>query len=175
MKHAMRTIVEQMVDSLRQAEEQAHLYPTLGEHEKEAVCLFEAGVLSRQLGEHQKALEYLTRVLAICRDRYLPLRAKTLLRISWVHSALGEEQKAQEYEGRAKALFRAIKQDWPAEVDTAISSAKAAPELARGLSSPDILDAAREHLEHALDLSRKSGIGEGKTLRSPPSAMCTLK
>jgi tetratricopeptide (TPR) repeat protein len=75
---------QQKEDSFRQAaakyEEAARLYHTLGERGKEAECLAGVGILSYQVGDLRKALEYYTQTLAVHRAVGNPaLEAATLI------------------------------------------------------------------------------------------------
>jgi tetratricopeptide (TPR) repeat protein len=95
---AERLAAQQRADSLRQAvvkyEEAARLYRRLGERGKEAVCLAWIGFLSHQLGDRRKALEYLSRALAIFRDVGNRAREfRTLIyMMRLVNDDLGEKQ-----------------------------------------------------------------------------------
>ncbi len=110
---AERLRAQQTADSLRQAvakyEEASRLYHAVGEREKEVVCLVWVGVLSSQLGDVRKGLEYFSQALPIFRavgDR--AREATTLNNIGLVYSALGERQKALEYFDQALPIFRAV-------------------------------------------------------------------
>ncbi|MCS6817956.1 MAG: tetratricopeptide repeat protein, partial [Blastocatellia bacterium] len=105
--------MQETAESLRRAlakyEEAARLYHALGERSQEAMCLLLAGIIAHQIGERQKALEYLNQALPIFRtvgDR--AMEAATLIGIGAVYNALGERQKALEYLNQALPIFRAV-------------------------------------------------------------------
>ena len=100
-------------DSYRQAVEKcvmaAKLYHAAGKKPEEALSFHQAGILSRNLGEPQKALDYYNQALALRRavsDR--GGEATTLTNAGTVYAELGELQKALDYYQQALPLRRAV-------------------------------------------------------------------
>jgi CHAT domain-containing protein/Tfp pilus assembly protein PilF len=85
------------------------LFRAAGEKRWEALTLHNIGLVCDDLGEKQKALDYITQALPLIRavgDRRG--EAVTLNNIGFVYSALGEKQKALDYYSQALPLRRAV-------------------------------------------------------------------
>ncbi|MEG4455240.1 tetratricopeptide repeat protein [Microcoleus sp. N9_A1] len=90
-------------------EEALKLYRKAGDREKEAVTLNSIGLVYSELGEQQKALQYLNQSLPLSQavgDR--SQAAITLNSIGLVYSKLGEPQKALQYFNQSLPLGRAV-------------------------------------------------------------------
>ena len=99
-------------ESLRKAlvryEEALKLFRAEGDRRSEAFTLYSIGLVCSDLGEKQKALEYLGQSLTLSRAQGEPLfESTTLNHIGRLYSQLGEKQKALEYFNQALSLNRA--------------------------------------------------------------------
>lgn len=89
--------------------ESAALWQSLDDKYGQALSLYSTGAQYSDLGENQKALDYLTQALSLERavgER--PLEAFTLTFIGTVYSALGEKQKALEYYTQTLPIRREV-------------------------------------------------------------------
>ena len=90
-------------------QESAALWQSIDDKYGQALSLYSMGADYSDLGENQKALDYLTQALSLERavgER--PLEAFTLTFIGTVYSALGEKQKALEYYTQTLPIRRAV-------------------------------------------------------------------
>ena len=90
-------------------EEALKLYREAGDRRGEADTLIKIGIVYSELGEKQKALEYLGQSLPLDRatgDR--EQEATTIHNLGSVYSDLGEQQKALEYYSQSLPVFRAV-------------------------------------------------------------------
>ncbi|MEG3896329.1 tetratricopeptide repeat protein [Microcoleus sp. SVA1_B6] len=100
---------EALRGSIVKYEEALKLYRKAGDREKEAVTLNSIGLVYSELGEQQKALQYLNQSLPLSQavgDR--SQAAITLNSIGLVYSKLGEPQKALQYFNQSLPLGRAV-------------------------------------------------------------------
>jgi CHAT domain-containing protein/tetratricopeptide (TPR) repeat protein len=100
---------ESRLRGIEQRMKSLDLWRRAGERYWEAYTLHNIGRTYYELGENQKALEYLNQALPLERavgDR--SGEATTLNNIGVVYHALGEEQKALEYFGQALPIMRAV-------------------------------------------------------------------
>ncbi|MFM6077998.1 MAG: CHAT domain-containing protein [Dolichospermum sp.] len=109
----MKLYQQGTADSLRQAikkwEEALPLYRVVNDQKQEATTLNNIGLVYNDLGEKQKALDYVNQALPILRavgDRRG--EAITLNNIGLVYNALGEKQKALDYYNQALPIRRAV-------------------------------------------------------------------
>jgi tetratricopeptide (TPR) repeat protein len=86
-------------------EEALASYRSAGDREGEAVMLYNIGKVYADLGDNQKALDYLNRALQLLRAiKYQPGEASALNNIAVVYNSLGEREKALEYYKQALAV-----------------------------------------------------------------------
>ncbi|MEG4346600.1 tetratricopeptide repeat protein [Microcoleus sp. A003_D6] len=100
---------EALISAIVKYEEALKLYREAGDREKEAVTLNSIGLVYSELGEQQKALQYLNQSLPLSQavgDR--SQAAITLSNIGLVYSKLGEPQKALQYFNQSLPLGRAV-------------------------------------------------------------------
>jgi CHAT domain-containing protein len=90
-------------------QESAALWQSLDDKYGHALSLYSIGAEYSELGENQKALDYLTEALSLERAMgERPLEAFTLTFIGTVYSALGEKQKALEYYTQTLPIRREV-------------------------------------------------------------------
>ena len=104
---------QKTTESYRAAREKflaaSRLYREIGDKSGEAESLVQAGVISDDLGEKQKALDYYNQSLPVFRAVGDKVGEATMLNnIGFVYNALGENQKALGYYKQALPLFQAI-------------------------------------------------------------------
>jgi CHAT domain-containing protein/Tfp pilus assembly protein PilF len=111
LKEGVELYQQGTAESLRKAiakfEEALKLYREAGDRTQEAVTLNNIGLVYSNLGEKQKALEYLGQSLPVSRavgDR--SQEAITLSNIGSIYDYLGEKQKALEYYNQSLPLSR---------------------------------------------------------------------
>ncbi|MEG4506835.1 tetratricopeptide repeat protein [Microcoleus sp. F6_B4] len=100
---------EALTSAIARYEEALKLYRKAGDREKEAVTLNSIGLVYSELGEQQKALQYLNQSLPLSQavgDR--SQAAITLSNIGLVYSKLGDPQKALQYFNQSLPLGRAV-------------------------------------------------------------------
>lgn len=92
---ATRELLPQVINKY---EEALTAYRAARDREGEAVMLYNIGKVYADLGDNQKALDYLNRALQLLRAiRYQPGEAATLNNIGVVYNSLGDRQKALDY------------------------------------------------------------------------------
>ena len=96
-------------EAIKKYEEAAAFYRAAGERSREGSALTNLGVVSNQLGERQKALDYLNRALALHQlvgDQRE--QARTYQYMAFASSALYERQKSLEYFNQSLRLFQSV-------------------------------------------------------------------
>ncbi len=111
-----RAVGERRADSLEHEESIAKCQPApitepVGDRQREAGTLYLMAEVYSELGEQQKALDFLTRALSLYlavenRNRYA--EANVLRKIGEVYWLLGSPQMALEYLGQALPLYRTL-------------------------------------------------------------------
>ncbi|MBI3950644.1 MAG: CHAT domain-containing protein [Acidobacteria bacterium] len=111
-----RAVGERRADSLEHEEFIAKCQPApltgpVGNRQGEAETLYRIAEVYSELGEHQKALDFLTQALALYRameNRNRYAEANALRKTGEVYWLLGEPEKALESLGQALPLYRAL-------------------------------------------------------------------
>ncbi|WP_445304490.1 CHAT domain-containing protein [Microcoleus sp. Pol7_B2] len=148
---------EALRGSIAKYEEALKLYRSAGDREKEAVTLNSIGLVYSELGEQQKALQYLNQSLPLSQavgDR--SQAAITLSNIGLVYSKLGQPQKALEYFNQSLPLGRAVG-DRSGEATTLSNIGKVYSDLGEKQT-------ALEYYNQSLPPTRASGDRHGEAI-----------